>query len=464
MKSFILLLSILLLAQVAFSNGGVINRSHFRKTGNIRLLRKADISLIKEDLNIKVVGDFTEIEVEYTLLNKGGKQDVQYGFPVDAYEQRWGGDTYPPFTKYNECQNFFKAFSNGERLKVSKWVIDSLYYIKTHTAYGRQRVIDFGYGNPEEFAVSRQWSAITLNFDKGEVKKLKIQYKVHNNLGDIIAELTFLPRYSERRFTYDLKPSSSWGDGIVKDFNVTIDVSDLVNSGSKFSITGLDSLKEEEGKYILKTTGFDLNQSDRININYNRKHIFFSQFLEKKKLPESIIKSIKASSGNDSIQNLIDNSATTSWTGKAGDWIEFTLNKIPKTYFTHKDFVIPYAIVGLNGDYSSQERFDKSGKLLRAKVILNDSIVYSTNIRDPQTPIAYNSRHSIIKFEKPCYVQGKYIMGSTCQVSDHTSLVLFRSRIITKIRIELLASDENADDEITLSELVLLGREIKKGH
>jgi hypothetical protein len=40
---------------LAFANGGVVDENYFKKTGNIRLLQKADISLLKEDLRIKIV-------------------------------------------------------------------------------------------------------------------------------------------------------------------------------------------------------------------------------------------------------------------------------------------------------------------------------------------------------------------------------------------------------------------------
>ncbi len=46
-----------------------VEYSHFRKTGNIRLLRKADVPLIKKNLTIKVVGDFSEINVVFSLKN-----------------------------------------------------------------------------------------------------------------------------------------------------------------------------------------------------------------------------------------------------------------------------------------------------------------------------------------------------------------------------------------------------------
>ncbi len=85
-KSSIFLLIILLNSLFLFANGGVVNYSHFRKTGNIRLMQKADISLIKEELFIKIEGDFTIIEVKYLLKNNGEDDILIYGFPVDAYE------------------------------------------------------------------------------------------------------------------------------------------------------------------------------------------------------------------------------------------------------------------------------------------------------------------------------------------------------------------------------------------
>ena len=67
----LLIIGIILIPVNSFANGGPVDISHFRKTGNIRLLRKADISLVKESLKIKIIGDYTEIEVDYNLKKQG---------------------------------------------------------------------------------------------------------------------------------------------------------------------------------------------------------------------------------------------------------------------------------------------------------------------------------------------------------------------------------------------------------
>lgn len=441
-KIYPILTFALLTTQLIFANGGPVDMSHFRKTGNIRLLRNADVSLLKEDLKIKVVGDYTEIEVEYTLQNNGKTQEIQYGFPVDAYESDWcyGESWQPIFFGINGCLQYFDVRENDEAIKVSQWVVDSLYTAKT---------INLG-ENPKyhshKYAISRKWSAITLQFEQNEVKTLQINYKIKNTLRDKSPGFCFIERYTDRHFTYHLTPSSKWGNGIVNDFSVSIDLSDLASSGCDYSVFGLDSLNNVDNIYTFSMTNYDLKKSDRIHIHYDNRHLKMTPFINEHGYSNNVVKSIRSSSNNATIKNLIDNNHTTTWTGKRGDWIEieFQTDKIIR------------GILLLNGDYSNEENFDKSGKMSRAKVIVNDTLVFNTTPWEGETPI--------IELEKSVYrnVAINNFKGLSTILADGDGLYFphLKPSIkkTTKIRIEIVGTVDGENGKITLSELFFVGK------
>lgn len=428
----------LFISHFAFANGGPVDMSHFRKTGNIRLLRNADISLLKEDLQIKVIGDYTEIKVEYILQNNGEIQAVQYGFPVDAYETNWGfGDVYPVFSKENDCLKSFEAWNNEEAIKINQWIIDSVYQVKTVNLRENSN-----YHN-RDYSISRKWSAMTLKFEKNEVKTLKIHYKIKNTLRDKMPGFCYVDRYTDRHFMYHLTPSSKWGNGIVNDFSVTIDLSDLAENNCGFSVLGLDNLQEQNNIYTFSTTNYDLKKSDRINIHYDNRHLKMTSFINKFGYSNQVINSIKSSANNLTIKNLIDGNPNTNWIGKQGDWIEITF----------KSNINIAGILLLNGDYSNEENFKNSGKITRSRVIVNDENVFNTTPWEGET--------EIIKLKASLYrsVKEDNIKGLSTILADGTSLYFSKNSMVktAKIRIEIIGANGD-NNKATISELFFVGK------
>jgi len=368
MKVFFLIICILT-PLISFSNGGPVDYSHFRKTSNIKLLRKADVSLIKENLSIKVVGDFSEVEVEYCLKNNGKTQNIQYGFPVDAYETSWGyGDVYPAFSQYNDIVEYFKIIENEKELKVAYWIVDSVYKampVNLNEGFYREN---------DSCIILRKWYSTTIEFQEGETKIIKVLYKVKNTLRDKTPGFCFIHRFTDRYFTYHLTPSCNWGDGIVNEFNLRIDLTSIASIGADIIVDGINDLQNKDNIYSFSSNNYDLKRSDRINIRYNISHIGLSRFISEYELPLNLIKSIRNSTNDLSINKLIDKSHNTTWTGKKSDWIEIEFNNIS----SENGYLSLMGILALNGDYSSKENFDKSGKIKTLQVIINDSIIFNT--------------------------------------------------------------------------------------
>lgn len=426
---------------VSFANGGPIDLGHLRKTGNIRLLRNADVSLLKEDLKLKLIGDYTEIEVEYILQNNGKMQDIQYGFPVDAYAANWCYcPGFPPFHEEgNNFVEYFKIKLKKQELNVSHWVIDSVYSARSVYLKG-------SYTDDESYTIARKWYATTIRFQANEIKTLQVSYKLKNTVRDYVGGFHFVDNYADRHFTYHLTPSSNWGDGIVKDFNLTIDMTNLASLKTEYSIKGIASLKNNNHIHIYKTQNYDLKKSDRIDIHYNYNHVKQSAFIQKYQIPKNFITSIRCSSNDIDAKNLIDDQPHTTWTGKVGDWIEISFRKVKAEYDKNYN-IIPQGIFALNGNYTNKDSFDKSGKISLAKVIVNDTLAFNNEL----WKLEEGSR--IIKLDKPIFkeISEQDMKGLATVIADGDGLTpLENIEYIYKIRIEIIAS---SDKKVTLSDL-----------
>lgn len=422
-----------------FSNGGPIDLGYLRKTGNIRLLRNADVSLLKENLFLKVVGDYTEIEVEYHLKNNGKEQKIQYGFPVDAYQWEWCHCMgFPPFSKENDVVKYFKITSNEKELNVSHWVIDYEYSAKSIN-------LDL-YPDYDSYGIMRKWYATTIDFRQGETQIIKVIYKTKNTLKDKLAGMRFVPQFTSRHFTYHLTPSSNWGNGVVHDFNLKIDVTDIAQVGAKFTIKGIEGLSNENHIFSYHAKDYDLKKSDRIDIHYQYNHFKLSEFIRKREV-KNIVKSIKSSSNNETVHHLIDKSPKTTWTGRQGDWVEIELVDKPKKYQT----LILRGVLALNGDYSNKENYEKSGKVKEVIITANDTIIYYDEI-----PKAFEKDRLV--YVKESYfkdLSDSTMNGLASIIIDNVSIG-FTEDYIHKIRIQFLKATNQANKEFTLSELYFL--------
>lgn len=363
------------LITIVLANGGPVDISHFRKTGNIKLMQKADISILKEDLFIKIEDDFTIIEVTYLLKNNGEANNIMYGFPVDVYEADWFyGDTPDPnpftWTWNKKIVEYFYAFEDSTELKTSTWYSENLYLALT------ENLNEGIYHEKDSINITRKWYILKLDFDKNKEKEITIKYKVENTKRDKLPGFCFIPRYTDRHFTYHLFPSSKWGDGIVNNFSVTIDISDLIKNNCDYIVEGIEGFTNIKSLYTFKTENYDLNSSDRINIHYNNTHLKMSEYIENNDIKNIIINKIYASANPEQVKNLIDNNPATCWTGEAGDWIEIVYNEIPRTKYIGN--VLVSGILALNGNFSDEENYNKNGKIKFCKVLINDTIEYNT--------------------------------------------------------------------------------------
>ncbi|AFM04324.1 hypothetical protein Fleli_1936 [Bernardetia litoralis DSM 6794] len=450
MKNIILLLFLSFQTlSLVFANGGVVDENHFKKTGNIRLLQQADISLLKEDLRIKIINDTTFIEVTYFLQNNGNTQSVHYGFPVDMYKSAWRANNYVSLLDFDIWVNDIPA-------KYSYWRVNDAYESSQYNEEDNQKYVS---------KIDRQWYALKLDFEKETTQTLTIKYTIQNYHSDDYYGFGFIPTSSERKFVYDLFPSSSWSDGIVNDFFVQIDLSDLKKHECKYKIEGLENVKSQnkDGIYTFKSQNFDLKKRSYLAVIYDNEKRAIADCLQKKYQPFPIL-SISSSAKN--TEYLIDNDPNTVWKAKEGDWIEI---KLPKKMISYKIFRTdkidstsrridyPIGITFLNGNYSSKESFETESRVKKVIVKVNDTMIKNNQGEE------YNN----LSLDKAYFFNKKSVFE--CLVSpfkDNLMMYIFQSSDVTNIRphkdyvhtifIQIQKSTSESK-EINISDLYLFG-------
>ena len=334
----------------SLGNGGPIDGSAVYKTGDIILINRPQINLLKEDLNIKVEGDYSIVEVTYLLQNQRYSMDtlITYGFPIDfirndiEYELNWKKEYLPSI----------EFFLDGKPLPI-------------------EHQVDLGHtlANPKDFDgmevdVRRSWHVVNFSIGKGQQVTLKVNYKVKNGYEDWATTKSFFPGFSERRLLYDFSPAMYWAEGIVPSFNVSVDLSSILEIGGEGKLTGL-SLAENAGIYASSFENFDLKKAPDLVIQYINKQEKLSQYVLDHQMDRKYLKNIKVSSslkGDYGQNNLLDGDFQTAWVeGVGGDGlgekIEIELEEYPLA-----------AICLLNGYTKNSDTYVANNRIKKIRV------------------------------------------------------------------------------------------------
>ena len=321
MKKVILLFSFLVLTAYLFGNGGPIDGCAVYKTGDIILINYPDINIIKEDLNIKIVDDYSYVNVCYKLKNNSYENNkITYGFPVDFRRD----DLHYDFVWLDEYVPEIEFYLNNKSLE-----------IKHQVDYSISEVKSLFYKNTND-EVRRSWYIVDFEIPKDSTVTLMVKYKIKNGYEDWGYSKNFFPVLNDRYFIYDFSPAKNWGDGSITEFNITIDAQDIINKEGEINISGIE-LTENSGIYSASIKKFDLDKAPDMVISYNCNNFKLSQYIKQYLLPRNYIKEIKSSSNlspEHSDKNMFDFDFNTTWVSRGknngiGEKIEIKLNKSP---------------------------------------------------------------------------------------------------------------------------------------
>ncbi len=280
------LIFILLLLASSFSlhaNGGI----HWWENGTgtsepavIILKNDSDIILKKENLSLHFVDDSVIVNCDYVLNNRSENEKViDFAFNI----------TDGP----HAALQYYHILVEGRKL-------DS----ELHTD-----VIE------DETYFYRYWELSEIRLGAEKETKVSVSYRVDTQNDGTYYKSNF----NDSIFIYNLFPALSFGNGIIEDFSITIDASDILGWNGKITgIEGIDIPFRKSERTVTKAfKNFDLNKNRQLKISYNIKNFYFAKLYKKYGFRiyggVTATSELKEDSTTYSARNLMDNNCKTAW-------------------------------------------------------------------------------------------------------------------------------------------------------
>ncbi|HAA10274.1 MAG TPA: hypothetical protein DCE41_00725 [Cytophagales bacterium] len=343
------LITVLLLPWLVWANGGPIDGSGIYKTGDIELTKVPAIELLSEDLQIRIEGDYSWVEVTYQLVNRGAATlPITYGFPVDFLHTEAHHDE-PWQSRY---LTGLSMELDGERLAIEHEIEEGSTQ-KESTRYE---------GLMEN--VYRRWQVTQFTIRPKQAFTLQVKYKIMNGFEDWGTSKEFFPSFDNRSLLYDFSPAQGWGSGRVGQLSISVDASEILSRQGSISFEGLD-FSHQNGLYEFMAKDFDFSTASPLSMVYDNGRAKLSEFLLSSRMSPEHIRSVTASStlqGNYAVENLTDGDYATAWVegvpGQGlGQSIEIELN----------DVMVGY-IGLLNGYTKSATTYNTNARVKRLRV------------------------------------------------------------------------------------------------
>jgi len=378
------------------NGGGAWVNSPVFGVGNPVFRDIPEVSILSERLYIKLGHSHTDIKVKYILWNHSDKdfKVIDYAFPVDFvngnYEQYNRSDVW-----WQAPVNYVEFVVDGKILPHST---EPEIFLDTLTYENADKYKDSGWSiGYNAHSLYRKWFYTKFTILKHSFLTLEVNYSVDSPYyGDGDAPYEY-DRGVVNVLNYDFSPASHWGDGIIRDFYVQLDASELELGGLKTAIKAMsgdfersiwvgDADKRDtisvsglpftgEGPvYACRIQNFDLTKSEPLRINYYHPSSFYS-LLDSYVQRNAYRMTVSSEQKDYRANNLTDMDLTTAWVpankGGIGDWIEFE--------FKEKDSLEQVTSLFLvNGYHKNQTSYELNNRVKRLKVTL----IYSNEYTD----------------------------------------------------------------------------------
>jgi len=426
-----------------YANGGPIAKGGFvNGSSTIRLITEDKFILESEDLFFHIQDDYVNVTAIYLIKNLSDKQRIKYGFAVDYRDNPRSGY----YSWESDYILDFKMFSNETELQYKtrddKNVrIDSIFYNKRDVL-------------TELDTISRKWYISELSFGNLETKQLIVKYRVKTSFADwplltaYGGDYRSLP-FSDRKFSYYLKPSGFWGNGSVGKFKLTISFDNIVKY-EKFDIKGISGFKKEKGVYVFECDDYSLLENDFVKIDYNY-YKWEKAFNLRRFANSKLVKEYKFLSEHPKYpaSNLFDNNKNTTYVplkkGDENDWIEIIF----------KEHVVLFGVAIINGYAKNNDVYLKNNIVTKIKLTIkstNDKpIVLVSEVLLNRKDVSNDYTTYFIGIED--LLQGE-LYGNV----DNMNNISDQMSSMASLKIEILETDKGTKyDDTCISELLLYG-------
>ena len=336
MKNFwIAFLWLFVFSLEGFANGGI--RWYWNGSGTppatITLKNDADISLKKENLTLRFVDDFVMVGCDYVLYNKSSSnKTIDFAFNITD-------SLHDSLVYYDICVDGKKLPSELHK-EVNYDEMDG--------------VISF-------------WELSKISLAAKKETNVSIFYRVRTSNDGMY----YANDFTDNSFIYNLYPALSFGNGIIEDFNITVDMGDVfAYNGTVKKIEGIDLAFKNSERIVSKHfSNFDLSKHKQLKITYNIKNWYFKSLYEKYPLYAVIKASSELTEGRTVYvpSNMNDRNCDTAWVeGKSdfGKGERITIN-------TGRKWITQILLV--NGFRKSEKTFYENNRIKRIALYVDDA-------------------------------------------------------------------------------------------
>lgn len=348
------------LPSIFANGGGVYAISATMRSSDPILCEIKDITLLSEKLIVNLNSRYSDISVKYVLWNGSNKDytDIDYAFPIDYVVD----ESVPPEIKRITffCNDQQLDFTQSQDKELDKVAIKALSNPTWDTSFF------------EENGVRRRWYYTKFSVKKHSFVCLEVNYSLSNlALCDGVSPLNidYFDSCYEKSLVYDLSPASSWGDGVIRDFHVEINWSDLLLTGDDpdslnegglgdVQVNGLD-FERHGDKLVYHTRNFDLKKTVPLLIKYRATSVSSIETLFRHMLaPQEYSVFVSDEQTGYPRTNLSDLNLETAWVGKIGSYIEFSFSNT----WSLDGFLI------VNGYHKSAESYGNNNRVKKIKI------------------------------------------------------------------------------------------------
>jgi len=444
MKNIIFTVIFLFSTIILYANGGPISKGGFvNGTNTIKLITEDKFILESEDLFFHIQDDYIYVTAIYLIKNLSDKKRIKYGFAVDYRDNPSSGQ----YSWESDYISDFRIFSNEIELQYKthddKNVrIDSIYYNKFDVL-------------TELDTISQMWYISELAFENLETKQLIVKYRVKTSFADwgmltaYGGDYRSLP-FSDRKFSYYLKPSGFWGNGNVGKFRLTISF-DNVEKYDKFKIRGIKGFKKRGSRYVFECNDYNLLENDYLKIDYNY-YKWEKAFNLRRFANSKLVKEYKVSSEHPKYpaSNLFDNNKNTTYVplnkGEGNNWIEIIF----------KEHVVLFGVAIINGYAKNNEVYLNNNIVTKLRLTIK-----STSSSNPTTIIReVQLNRKDISNDFSTYFIGieDLLVGELFGDVDTSDNISDQISSMASLKIEIIETDTGAKyDDTCISELLLYG-------
>ncbi|MEM6719291.1 MAG: hypothetical protein AAF611_08265 [Bacteroidota bacterium] len=361
-----------------WANGGPIDESTIKKVGDLKFINTPSVSVVNEDLTIKIEGDYAEVKVTYTLKNRYNfKEDIFYAFPID--------------------------FSFSQMEEVSGWkdeYVDFITFKKNGETLKKESQIDL---QTNEGRTKKHWYFVKFDIKEKEEIQLEVHYKYKVGFVDFAYSKSFYPVFEKRTFIYDFSAAQYWGPPDATSMNISLDISAIDKlHGKILKMDGID-FTEGNGRYTFQTNDFDFKKATNLEIQYELKTYKTSAYLLKKATKKEQIQKMVASSRLEpkyTKENMVDQDFSTCWCAKPKD-------QNPTLTFEFEKNVDIASIVFTTGYLKSKETYYNNNRLKKVAITqyytsydaTEKTFTYELDLEDiPHQEIDLNTFYDMVKY------------------------------------------------------------------